>query len=174
MRAPSLVRFCRLFLWGALAGSLAMSCVSEKQARKPADRSESRGGQIQEINLLAMPVALNLGAQPGPDGFVIKIYAGNSKRPKPFPIETGSIEVRMYDGVPGVTEPVTVRPRRVWTFSAAQLRPYELVTSIGAGYELALRWGDAKPTSDKISVVVHYTPPEGKTIISAPSIIAAR
>jgi hypothetical protein len=159
-----------MFLLVILSG-----CVSEKQAKAlPRTSGPAGGGTIQEINLLAVPVALNMDEKPGPDGFVIKIYAGNRNRPKPFPIDEGKVEILMFDGIPGVTEGAARQPRRVWTYSAEQLKPFEIETSIGAGYELALNWGDAKPVFGKIAVVVRYTPPKGAPIASAPSVIAAR
>jgi hypothetical protein len=168
----------RLFstaLWSALALGLAAGCVSEKQQKKIHPKSEPGGSTaIQEINLLAIPVALNFDDKPGPDGFVIKIYAGNRNRAKPFPIESGKIEVLMYDGIPGVTENASLKPRRVWTYTAEELRQSQIQSSIGTGYQLAPLWGDAKPIQDKIAVVVRYTPVNGPPLSSAPSIIATR
>jgi hypothetical protein len=151
---------------------LAGGCISEKPSHKSLPQSDS-SGHIEEINLLAVPVALNLDNRPGPDGFVIKIFAGSRKRPKPFPLEDGQIEILMFDGIPGMGDAVA-QPRRIWTYSAQELKPYEVETSIGAGYQLAIPWGDAKPTHDKITVVARYTPRGGRPLTSAPSIIAAR
>jgi hypothetical protein len=161
---------CVIFAW-----TLASACVSEKHLKKPTISSPSGGGApIQEINLLAVPVALNLDEKPGPDGFAIKIYAGNRNRPKPFPIEDGKIDILMFDGIPGVTENASPKPRRVWTYTAEELKPFEIQTSIGIGYQVAERWGDAKPVNGQIAVVVRYSPPQGRPITSAPSVIAAR
>jgi hypothetical protein len=161
---------CCLLLGLALASGLG--CVAEKEVRKPVYHSDSTGGGlIQEINLLAMPVALNFDRQPGPDGFLIKIYASNRKRAKPFAIETGNIEIMMYDGLP---DSASERPRRTWAYTAEELRPYVIQTSIGVGYQVAPLWGEAKPTHSKIAVLVRYTPLEGPPISSAPSIIAVR
>lgn len=167
------VQLCSVAACAALLLGLASGCVSEKQARKSVPAVEP-SGPIRQINLLAVPVAWNLDSRPGPDGFVIKIYAGNPKRPKPVPIDSGSIEVRMYDGIPGVTAPADTAPRRVWTYTAAELRLYQIQSSIGPGYQLVIPWGDAKPASDKITVVVSYAPPQGAPVVSAPSIIATR
>jgi hypothetical protein len=161
--------------WCALALGLALGCVSEKQQKKIHPKPEPGGSAaIQEINLLAIPVALNFDDKPGPDGFVIKIYAGNRNRAKPFPIESGKIEVLMYDGIPGVTENAALKPRRVWTYTAEELRQSQIQSSVGTGYQLAPLWGDAKPVQNKIAVVVRYTPLNGPPITSAPSVIATR
>jgi hypothetical protein len=148
-------------------------CVSEPEQQKPRPRpAEGSGSGIQEIEVLALPVALNLDQVPGPDGFIIKVFATNRKRPKSIPIESGKLEIVMYDGVPGVTGPLPPQPRRVWTYSAEQLKPFEIHSSIGVSYELAPLWGDAKPNGSRITVGVRYTAADGKVITSAPSVIS--
>jgi hypothetical protein len=129
------------------------------------------GTGIDEINLLAAPVALNFDQTPGPDGFIVKVYAASARQPKPVPIESGKIEVMMFDGSPDLHGAGLGRPLRVWNFTAEDLKPFEIHTSIGIGYQLAPLWGDAKPTGNKVSVIVRYTSPKGATITSAPSII---
>jgi hypothetical protein len=174
MRRPRPSDCCFAVCGAALALGLLVGCVSEKAPVKRSAKSERTGGPIEEITLLAIPVALNMDAQPGPDGFVIKIYAGGPKHPKSVPIEGGQLEVRMFDGIPGLTEPAAAKPRRTWTFTAQDLKSYEIRTSIGTGYQLALHWEDAKPKREKISVVVGYLPTKGPALFSAPSIIATR
>jgi hypothetical protein len=147
-------------------------CVSESKGKKPAAIPEAGSQSIQEINVLAIPVALNFDERPGPDGFVIKVFASNRKRAKPLPIEKGSIEVLMFDGVPGMTEGASLQPKRIWSYSAEELKHFENTGSIGLAYQLAPLWGDAKPTGNNISVVVRYTAPSGATIASAPSVIS--
>src|SRR5262249_30873792 len=127
-----------------------------------------------EVNLLAIPVALNFDQKPGPDGFVIKVYATNRKRPKALPINRGKIDVLMFDGVPGVTEGASLQPRRTWTYTAEELKTFEIQGAIGTGYQLAPQWGDTVPAGNQISVVVRYSPPEGRPVTSAPSVIAVR
>ena len=149
--------------------ALTLGCASVKP--KAPRHDESPAASIDQINLLAVPVALNFDQAPGLDGFVVKIYAGNRGRAKPVPILSGSVEVLMYDGV--VREyPKTVQPRRTWKYSAEELKSRLTKTSIGTGYQVAPQWGDAKPAGDKISVVARYTPPQGAAIYSAPSVIA--
>lgn len=153
---------------------LFLGCVSDQDSKKPSVTSFFGGGgpAIDEINLLAVPVALNLDGIPGLDGFVIKIYASNRERPKPVPIEAGSVEVLMYNGIPGVTENASQKPQRTWTYKASELKQFEINTSIGTGYQVAPIWGAEKPAGNKISVIVRYIPSQGKTITSAPSIIS--
>ena len=133
---------------------------------------ETGGQPITEINLLAIPVALNFDDKPGPDGFVIKVFANSRKRPKTQPIESGTIDVLMFDGVPGGPDSASLQPLRIWSYSAQELKSFEVHGSIGTGYQLAPRWGDAKPTGNSISVVVRYTARSGASIASAPSVIS--
>src|SRR5688572_23413946 len=82
-----------LFLLVLLA--VLTGCATPK--KKPA---VSVGTQsITEINMLAVPVALNLDPLPGPDTVAIKIYAGNLREAKPVPITVGAIELLMFDGI---------------------------------------------------------------------------
>ena len=148
---------------------LPIGCASVKP-KSPA--KDSAAATIDQINLLASPVALNFDDSAGPDGFVLKVYAGNRDRPKPVPILSGNLEVLMFDGIPKTNAPEAPAPRRTWKYSAEQLQTHSTRTSIGTGYQLSPQWGEAKPAGDKISVLVRYTSPSGVTIYSAPSVIA--
>ena len=151
--------------------SFLAGCVSEKELKKPAISSEGGTGNIDEVNVLAVPVALDLDQVPGPDGFVIKVYAGSRKRPKPFGIDDGKLEVLMFDGLPGEA---SAAAKSSWSYTAEELRKFEIRTSIGVGYQITLQWGKNKPTHDKFTILVIYFPSKGRPIRSAPSIIAAR
>jgi len=147
-------------------------CVSESKPPKRTGTAQIRGGDIEEINVLAVPVALSFDQAPGPDGFVVKIYASARKRPKPVPIENGKLELVMYDGMVGLMGPGSSQPLRVWTFTAQDLKAFEFHSTIGTGYQLAPLWGNDQPTSGKITILVRYIPPKGNPISSAPSIIS--
>ncbi len=162
-----------LVLAAVLLLATATGCVSEPRQSKPAPRvTDSGDAPIQEIDVLALPVALNLDQKPGPDGFLIKVFATNRKKPKAIAIDEGKIEVFMFDGVLGITQPVTSEPKQTWTYSAKDLKLYEIRSSVGIGYQLSPTWGDAKPAGSKITVGVRYTPPNGRFINSAPSVIS--
>src|SRR6185369_2066764 len=90
-----------LFRWVLLLG-VGSGCVSDhKQGLQPRPAVSEGSAQsgIHELNLLAIPVALNFDQKPGPDGFIVKVYAGNRRQPKPLPIENGKLEIIMYDGI---------------------------------------------------------------------------
>jgi hypothetical protein len=157
----------------ALALAVGLGCVTEGKRPRPVPDAETGGGPIEEINLLAVPVALNLDQTPGLDGFVLKIYATTRKRAKPIPIEEGKVEVLMFDGMVGLTGTGSRKPLHIWTFTAVDLRSFEIHGSIGTGYQLAPLWGDDKPTGGKFTIFVRYTPPKGNPLVSAPSIISA-
>ena len=159
---------CTTLTCGALMLSVTGGCVSAHKGSRTSGPAASAGG-IEEINLLAIPVGVNLDDVPGLDGFVIKIYASAPKRPKTVAIEDGTIDVLMFDGISGLS---TAEPRATWSYSAQELERFEIQTSIGTGYQLAPLWGDRKPAESKIAVVVRYTPSEGTAIVSAPSIIS--
>lgn len=150
---------------------LGVGCVTESPNASAGARGPSTAA-IEEINLLAIPVAVNLDQNPGLDGFVIKVYASNRSRPKPMIIGSGTIEVFMFDGIMGFTTAHDAAPRQTWQYPAAELKEFQIESSIGTAYQLALTWGESGPTGSKISVLVRYTPPQGPPVISAPSIIS--
>jgi hypothetical protein len=159
--------------WAPFALCLLVGCASDSgPKRRPITNAAVNTDAINELNLLAVPVALNFDQIPGPDGFVLKVYAGNRKQPKPIAIVGGSLEVLMFDGILNLSKPVSHQPRRIWTIPAEQLKNYQVTTSIGAGYELSLRWGDVVPVKDRITVTARYTSPAGERVSSAPSIIS--
>ncbi len=146
-----------------------LGCAFDKP-KASAREQDSSPGPIDQINLLAIPVALNFDQRPGPDGFVVKIYAGNRNRPMPVPILSGTVEILMFDGI--LRGGNAAKPRRTWKYSSEELKTHLLKTSIGTCYQLAPQWGEAKPAGDKISVIAQYASPGGKTLSSAPSVIA--
>jgi hypothetical protein len=147
-------------------------CATAEKSVPPATAAAPARSPIDELNILAVPVALNLDHLPGLDGFMIKIYPGTRKRPRSVPIESGQLEIFMYDGLASVNSVHVPNPRRVWTYTAADLKQFEIKTAIGTGYQLAPLWGEARPTRDKITVIARYTSPTGAIVASAPSVIA--
>lgn len=146
-------------LWLALLG-----CQS-------AGPSADHGSAIREIHLVSMPVALNLDAVPGADGFAVKIFASDPKEPKPVAISGGTLDVLLYDGVIAGRPGDKVEPLRVWSYSSEDLRPYQFRRPIGVGYDFVLAWGENRPAQKKITVVGRYTAPGAAPIYSAPSSI---
>jgi hypothetical protein len=151
---------------------LPLGCATPK-TKVPAAPPVAAGSdsRIDELNLVAMPVAVNLDAVPGPDGFIIKVFAADQSRPKPKPISTGALEVLMFDGFFDSAKLAANQYRHLWTFSASQLKGYEFTATIGTGYNLTLAWGEDKPREDNISVLVRYRPLQGPLVYSAPSAI---
>lgn len=153
--------------------SLALSgCAISKPSGSPSPGSTLSQSRINEINVLAMPVALNLDSEPGVDGFAIKVYAVDASRPKTQPIQDGTLDILMYDGLLREITPDTSRYRRVWSFSADQLKAHAFATAIGMGYRFTLAWESDKPRDDKISIVVRYRPVHGPDVYSASSSIS--
>ena len=131
---------------------------------------DSGDAVVDQIRLVAIPVALNLDRRPGVDGFGVKVYGLSSSHAKPRPIRQGSVEILMYDGLlPSGTN--AVEPRSVWTYSADELRKYELKSTIGLAYQIAPRWGVNKPVHNRITVVARYNPTADTVVESAPSVI---
>lgn len=154
-----------ILLWALL---LLTACRSPRPKSSPPSIASS--ARIEQIHLIAFPVALNLDQRPGVDGFGIKIYALSRERPKPFAIRGGAIEVIMYDGL--LTGTNVVEPRASWRYSASELPKYEVKGAVGAGYQIGPRWGTNLPLQSRITVIARYHPADGPFLQSAPSIIA--
>ncbi len=162
----------RPILLGACALSLAwVGCVSDRPASP--GRLASAKGPIEQIHLISGPTALDLDNVPGPDGFGIRIYASNSKTPATVIIAHGTLEILMFDGLVKDANYAAVKPLRVWTFPAADLKKYAVKSSVGTAYDLTLVWDGTKPTQPRITIVARFTPQKGPPIYSGPSSISA-
>jgi hypothetical protein len=78
----------------------------------------------------------------------------------------------MIDGAPPEDARTNASPRRVFTFSSADLRNQRIKTSLGTGYRFSPRWGDVSPLQSRITIVARYVPPDGPVVQSAPTTIA--
>ncbi|MBI2946413.1 MAG: hypothetical protein HYY23_02130 [Verrucomicrobia bacterium] len=169
VRSPFLLRTYRI--WLALVCSVALAgCAAPKPGGSPQSRSNQT--RIDELNVLAMPVPLNLDALPGVDGFAIQVYAVDRQKPKTQPIREGTLDVLMYDGLLKQVTPDESRCRHVWNFGADQLKALAAETAIGVSYRFTLNWGADKPHDDKITLIVRYRPVQGEAVYAPPSSIA--
>jgi hypothetical protein len=128
---------------------------------------------INELHLFGLPTTLHLDHKPEPDGFAVRVYASNHQHAKGIPIKQGSLEILMFDGAVNTQSNPLPKPRRVWNFDADQLKSYSGTSKIGLGYRFALRWDDAAPTRDRITILARYQSPRGP-ISSAPSAISLK
>ena len=165
------LRLWPLLLAGMLWAPLGCTAPGAKPAGSTPAAPVSAGSRIDEINLVTMPVPINLESLPGIDGIVLKIYAVNYQHPRTQAIAAGALEVLMYDGLVRGGPGETNQCRHQWSFSAEELRGYAFTTRIGTGYSFRLGWGKDRPQQDKISVVARYQPPQGQPIYSSPSYI---
>ncbi len=126
------------------------------------------GSNIVQLNLITVPVALNLDGLPGPDGISIRVYASAKDNPKQVAIKKGTLEVILFDG-PFQRQGPPPSVLKQFTFAAEDLRRAEFTAEIGKGYQLALAWGTNVPTHRVISVAVRHTAPDGTIATSRPS-----
>lgn len=127
---------------------------------------------IRELHLFGVPVAINLDPIPGPDGFAIRVFAGNGRAASGQRIEHGKLEILLFDGGLTEAERHTAEPLRTWEYTAAKLKAYVAKSSIGWGYRFAPQWGENRPTQDRITVIVRYVSPSGTVVSSSPSVIS--
>jgi hypothetical protein len=133
-------------------------------------QSARLGGQewIVQLNLITVPVALDLDNQPGVDGISVKVYASAEANPKPVPIRAGSLELLLFDGPfhRQASQPPILKQFR---FTPDELRPGEFTAKIGTGYQLSLAWGTNIPSQRIMSVAARYTHADGQMVLSRPS-----
>jgi hypothetical protein len=148
---------------------LLTGCASPKSTNSAPRFSSS---EIQEVHILTTPFAVNFDQVGGPDGFAVRVYAGNPQNVKPFEITQGSLEILMFDGVVPMADIGKVEPLRTWKYSAREIKNYMRNTSIGTSYTFTPVWEKAEPQKGKITVVVCYTSTKGMKVYSSPSSIA--
>jgi len=146
-----------------LAALVAAGCATGNGGRSEAPA---------ELHLFGLPVALNLDGKPGPDGIGVRVYASAAGLAKGVPITRGTLEVLMFDGVVGETELRTRSPRHQWSLPAAALKPFASLTSLGTGYQLALRWEQDSPRTPVVTVMARYHSPEGAELQSAANTVS--
>ena len=149
-------------------GAILLGC-SNTTIRRPAPASAPTS--IDRLNLLAAPIALNLDGMPGPDAVAVKIYASNTRNPKPVPITSGSVDLLAFEGLLGNSTNVPT-PFKTWTYTASELRRMQFKASIGTGYQITASFIGLKPKSDKLTVVARYRPDPSHAIYSSPSTIS--
>lgn len=144
-----------------LAALVLAGCKSSGIGSSSSDR-------IVQLNLITVPVALDLDGQPGVDGIAVKLYANSATDPKAIRIREGTIEFLMFDGTfyGRTNEPPVLR---TFTFSSQQLRLHQFRSTIGYGYDFSLLWGTNLPTERTMSVGARYTAPDGRSLVSRPS-----
>jgi hypothetical protein len=163
-------RLAALMLLSLLLAS--SGCVTSGPPRKPAPDRPSSGSRIDELNLVTMPVVVNLESKLGINGVQVKIYAVDYQRPRTQPIRDGALEILMFEGLVGDSFDQTNRCRHLWSFPARDLATYAATTTVGTGYLFPLAWGKDRPRADKITLIARYQPPQGPMIYSAPSYIS--
>ena len=133
----------------------------------------SGGSQrVDGVHLFGLPITLNLDGKPGADGFAARVFVTKGGAAKGSKVETGSLEMMMFDGVIGADEVAAKEPDQVWKFTPHQLSPLREESSLGEGYRFTLRW-DKTPTRGHVTVVARYVPVKGGPVYSSPSTIPA-
>ena len=149
---------------------LVAGCTSEEPRR---ERPVVRPGpdRIEELHLFGLPVALELDGRPGPDGIGVRLYASARGTARGLAIRRGTLDVLMFEGAVDPELLRTTPPHEVWSFPATDLQAMSARTSLGVGYQLALRWAKRPPRSGAVTVMARYLSPDGQVLYSAPDVI---
>ncbi|HNU98348.1 MAG: hypothetical protein KA191_03415 [Verrucomicrobia bacterium] len=141
-------------------------CVTNSKTPRAASSSA-----IDELNLLGLPVAVNLDRRPGADGVVVKLFATSRSSPRAMPLRSGTLELIAYEGTPSPA--ALPMPFHRWTFTPAELAHNEFTTVLGTGYRLVLSWMPRSLPSDRVTIIARYHPHKAEPVTSAPSSITA-
>lgn len=159
-----MLRLRRRLLWTTAVAAVALlfsACQSPRSSGAAKDT-------IVQLNVITVPMALDLDGRPGPDGVAVKLYANEAQKPKAIRIRGGTLELLMFDGTFfGRTN--VPPPLRTFRFSGAELRTREFKSNIGYGYEFSLPWGTNRPSQRIMGVAARYTASDGRVITSRPS-----
>ena len=147
--------------------TLICGCASDQGGSRT--KSGKASDQITQLHLITFPTGINMDAIPGQDGIALKVFAGNTARPKPLPVRAGELEILLFDGLLKSSSGADSKPLKVWRFSIAELKPHEFTSTIGVGYQLTLVWDDAKPSKGRATVMARLVFPDERAVYSAPS-----
>ena len=160
----------KFYSLGLLVVLLMTGCsVPEKTTSKPASaKVSSVNNDIRELNLLSMPMALNLDSKPGADGIAVKVFANDATNPKTVPIMKGKLEIFMYDGVVGFDATNIPPPLHIWSYEPSELRAFAFKKTIGTGYDILLVWGQDTPRKNQVTLSARLSDGKGGFIYSGP------
>ncbi len=152
---------------GIILGILLAGCASTPESKPDAKKPFP----IDTLVLISAPAAVNVDGTPGPDGIAVKLFGTSESKSRTLPLENGTLEVLMFDGVINEQTPATAKPLHVWTHKAADLKSLATKTGIGVSYPITLLWGKDRPTQDMITIAARFITADGRAIYSAPSTI---
>ena len=144
-------------------------CGTPGNSSKPGAVGRGSREAIGDLHLFGVPVALNLDDHPGPDGLGVRIYASAPGVARGVAIRQGVLEILMFDGSIEGAQLRTIPPVKMWRFEATTLRPFAAETSLGLGYQLALRWEKNRPRGPTATIVARYYSPAGAELYSTAS-----
>lgn len=164
-----------------LAATLTLSACAGSQTAEPQPetpaQSQAAPTPIDELNLLTPPSALNLDDSPGVDGFAARVFAVRSQPFATIAIDSGELEILLFDGLVRRRDVAETEPRQTWTLAPDQLTRYEESSAVGVGYSFTLRWDTDEPfESDDLTIIARYLPPgdDGRPVYSAPVSLSRR
>ena len=127
-------------------------------------------GRVDALSLFAGSTAINLDGVPGADGVSVRVlaYQSSSGKVRSGRIKSGRLQFRLYEGK---VSSDTAEILQEWEFFARDMNGF-LVRKRGLlGYELALNWGDRKPRTSTITIVLRYLRDDGSVLQSSPAAI---
>ncbi len=151
-----------------------LGCTTEPRMEKPrhVERPAPDTGDVGEIHLFGVPIALDVEGKPGQNVLAVKIYASLAGGSQGISIRNGRLEILMFDRPAEGLNPRLDNPSQVWTYEAAGLQEFKMQSLMGIGYQLALKLEDKRPQNKAVAVVARYTSPGGLKLYSGATTIS--
>lgn len=137
---------------------------------KPGLRTVQPVRSIDHIMLEAAPSAVNLDAQPGPDGFEVRVTLFRQDTRGSSVALDGVLELVMYDAKLESPSIPADPPARIWRFDTERLRQFAVPAraNIGIAYGMSLFWADKPPAAPVVTLAARWQRPDGSFLYSAP------
>jgi hypothetical protein len=159
-----------------VCGSLLLpaGCTTEPRVEKPrhVERVTPDKGEVGEIHLFGVPVALDVEGKPGLNVLAVKVFASVAGGSQGITVHGGRLEILMFDRSAEGLNPSLEKPSQVWTYEAAGLPEFKMQSLMGVGYQFALKLGDKRPQDKAVAVVARYISPGGIKLYSGATTIS--
>lgn len=148
-------------------GLAALLVLTGCAAAGSAGRGSAQGSEVRELRVLTSPAPVVIGEGTQPNGVWTQVYALGSGGSRGIELPPGTLELLLFDGQirrddEDPSEPyVHIRHRSDAIASAASR------AVAGVRYTLPVRWGDRRPDSGVMTLVVRFTPDGGEPVSSS-------
>lgn len=134
--------------------------------------SVQTAAEVDALQLMASPTAINTDDDPRPDSFQVRIQFFRVDQPESVLLSGGRVEFAIYDGRQSAAAIARLKPLRTWTYTPEQLAGVRTIVLGGPAYDLMLRFSGDGFESRIVTMVATYRSRSGAVVASAPMLLA--